>query len=350
VRVQLQRYSRDSEFCSLSPGWHSPRAIRNLTLLILALSLANARPAFAANATDKNLRAAASLFARYETIFYTNTDLSTPLTIFKGLSRPAASSLSIPFGQLPSGLDLLNKHASSEILGNADAVLMGARNFVNPRAAGSAGYPAFFCFVVVYGKQPIPNFAKYFTQTPSPPAGAPPVWKWVADIYGIPPVFTFYATQVGTSYLVISNDDKDLQKVAADLASSTDPSKTLNTVRDWPLISQHEYWGYRFFRRKGLDRKDLAELDKDMPGVEAVELYVDIPRKAGMMRLLGSSTSKPAVATMNKSFAADPSGTPLAFKPQTPDTWNAPFSLAGGQTAMGKLWAILAYFGYEIII
>ena len=87
-----------------------------------------------------------------------------------------------------------------------------------------------------------------------------------------------------------------------------------------------------------------------MPGVEAIEFYVDIPRKAGMMRLLGSSTSKPAIAEMNKSFAADPSGTPLALKPQSPNTWDAVFPLAGGQTAMAKLWEILVYFGYPIII
>ena len=137
------------------------KTILRIIFSMIILSVPIAHPTFAAtaspSATNNNLRAAAALFNRYETIFYTNTDLSTPLTIFKGLSRPAASSLSIPFGQLPSGLDLLNKHASSEILGNADAVLMGARNFVNPRAAGSAGYPAFFCFVVVYGKQPIPT-------------------------------------------------------------------------------------------------------------------------------------------------------------------------------------------------
>ena len=230
---------------------------------MIILSLVIASPAFAAN--DNERRAAAALFDRYETIFYTNTDLSTPLTLFKGLSRPAASSLSIPFGQL-AGLDLLNKHASSEILGNADSVLMGARDFISPTGAGSAGHPGLFCFIVVFGKQPMPDFGKYFTQTPSSPAAGAHVWKWVADIYDIPPALTFYATQVGSFYLVLSNDDKDLQKVAAELASSNDPSKTLSTVRDWSFVSQHEYWGYRFIRRKGLIEKDLAGLDEATAG------------------------------------------------------------------------------------
>lgn len=323
------------------------RAIQKISVLMLALSLMSASPAFAANDNDR--RAAAALFDRYETIFYTNTDLSTPLTIFKGLSRQAASSLLIPFGQL-AGLDLLNKRASSEILGNADSVLMGARDFISPTGAGSAGHPGLFCFIVVFGKQPTPDFGKYFTQTPSSPAAGAHVWKWVADIYDIPPALTFYATQVGSSYLVLSNDDKDLQKVAAELASSNDPSKTLSTVRHWSFVSQHEYWGYRFIHRKGLDGKDLAGFDKDMPGVEAIAVFVDVKQKAGVMRLLGSEGTKRAVPKLNKSIA-DETRSAMSFQPESVGVWDAPFSLSGGgQDSMAIIWEIMKFFGYPIII
>ncbi len=191
----------------------------------------------------------------------------------------------------------------------------------------------------------MPDFGKYFTQTPSSPAAGAHVWKWVADIYDIPPALTFYATQVGSSYLVLSNDDKDLQKVAAELASSDDPSKTLSTVRDWSFVSQHEYWGYRFIRRKGLNGKDLAGLDQFLPGVEAIEFWIDVKQKAGVMRLLGSAGTKRAVPQLNKRIADEASGS-MSFQPQSPGVWDAPISLSGGQLAMGKIWEIMDFFGY----
>jgi hypothetical protein len=52
--------------------------IRKVSVLLITLSLLIAGPAIAA--TDNEQRAAAALFDRYETIFYTNADLSSPLT------------------------------------------------------------------------------------------------------------------------------------------------------------------------------------------------------------------------------------------------------------------------------
>jgi hypothetical protein len=324
-------------------------AIQKGTLLMIALSLLIVPRAVAANDIDR--RAAAALFARYETIFYTNTDLSTPLTLYKGLSRSVAGSLAIPFGELPAALDLLNKHASSEILGNADAVLLGAKNFISPRGAGSAGHPGSYCFIVSFGKQSEPSLGKYFTQTPVASVAAGPVWKWVADLYEREPPVTYYATQVGSFYLLFSNDDKELQKVAAELASSNDPPKTLTTVRDWSFVSQHEYWGYRFLRRKGLNGKDLADLDQFLPGAEAIAVFVDIKQKAGVMRLLGSERTKSAVPKVNKSIADETGGSAMSFQPVSDGVWDAPFSLSGrGQDPMAKTWEIMKFFGYPIII
>ena len=319
-----------------------------IALLMLIWSLLIVSPAIAA--TDNEQRAAAALFARYETIFYTNADLSSPLTPYKGLSRHAAGSLAIPFGELPAALDLLNKHASSEILGNADAVLIGARDFIPPRGAGSAGHPGLFCFIVVFGKQPTPSLAKFFTQTPATTGAAAPTWKWVADLYEGEPAVSYYAAQVGLSYLVFSNDDKEIQEVARKLVSSDDPSRTLSTVRDWSFVGQHEYWGYRFIRRIGLVEKDLAGLDEFLPGVEAIAFCADINQKAGVMRLLGSQGTKRAVPNLNKRIADETARSPMSFQPGTAGVWDAPFSLSGGQVAMAKLWVIMSFFGYPIVI
>jgi hypothetical protein len=324
------------------------RGIQKIALLTIMLSLVIVSAAAAG--TDDEHRAAAALFNRYETIFYTNTDLSTPLTPYKGLSRPAATSLTIPFGNLPAGLDLLNKHASSEILGSADAVLMGARDFIPPRGAGDAGHPGLFSFIVVFGKQSIPTIRDYFPQTPAASETPVPIWKWVADLYEREPPVTYYAAQVGRSYLVFSNDLGELQKIAAELTSSGDVSKSLTAVPDWSFVSGHEYWGYRFIRRKGSVEKDVAALDQFMPGAESIMFWVDVKQKAGLLRLLGSQGTKRAVANINQQFAAEPSGTPMSFQPDGAGVWDAPFSLSGGQIAMGRIWEIMSYFGFTILI
>ena len=83
-------------------------------------------------------RAAAAVFSQYETVFYTNTDLSSRFSSFKGLSRQSAGSLSLPFAYLMGALDSLDPRASEEILGKTDALVAGVRDFIPPEGEGGA--------------------------------------------------------------------------------------------------------------------------------------------------------------------------------------------------------------------
>ena len=145
---------------------------------------------------------------------------------------------------------------------------MGARDFIISHGGPAPpGIPVFSVSSSSLENSPRPSLGKYFTQTPAAPGGRGArlaVGRRHIREPACPSLST--RSQVGSSYLVLSNDDKELQKVAAELASSDDPSKTLSTVRDWSFVSQHEYWGYRFIRRKGLDGKDLAGLDQGPAG------------------------------------------------------------------------------------
>ena len=80
----------------------SSRALRKVSL-VLALLLSVSTGGMAAENVDS--RAAAAVFSQYETVFYTNTDLSSQFSSFKGLSRQSAGSLSLPFAYLMGALD-----------------------------------------------------------------------------------------------------------------------------------------------------------------------------------------------------------------------------------------------------
>ena len=91
-------------------------------LVFLALTVLTQTQADAGRGNDS--RAAAAMLNQYETVFYTNTDLSSHFSSFKGLSRQTAGALSIPFGDLIYGLDLLDPHASADMLAKSEAVLI----------------------------------------------------------------------------------------------------------------------------------------------------------------------------------------------------------------------------------
>src|SRR5271154_4893022 len=145
-------------------------------LLVLPLLLSvGARTNAAGN--DES-RVAAAIFSRYETVFYTNADLSSRFSFFKGLSRQSAGMLALPFGYLIGALDSLNPHASEEILGKTDSLLVGVRDFTRPHAAGSAAQLGAFAYVASFGKQGIPRLDKYFNQVSVTSVGGHSVWRW----------------------------------------------------------------------------------------------------------------------------------------------------------------------------
>ena len=114
----------------------------------LALMVSTRAQAIASLSNES--RDAAALFSQYETVFYTNTDLSSKFSSFKGLSRQTAGALSVPFGDLIYGLDLLDPYASADILAKSEAVLMGGKGFNPPEGEGAAQVSR-FCYIVDFG-------------------------------------------------------------------------------------------------------------------------------------------------------------------------------------------------------
>jgi hypothetical protein len=330
--------------------------------MVLAAVIVSARAqAAAAPSPGAESRAVAAMFSQYETVFYTNTDLSSHFSEFKGLSRQNAASLSLPFAYLIGALDSLDPHASEEILGKTGMLLVGVRDFIPPEGEGGAQLGE-FAYVASFGKRGTPGLDKYFNQLPAASVGGAPVWRWLGKIYGEPAEGTeIYASQVDHSHLVFASDLQDLQSIARKLSSPDDGSSVLDKIPEWASLSQHEYWGYRRVpRHDGVIEKEAAHLEFTVPGAETIIMFAEIEKKVAVVRVLGVNANEVVAMTkrrdeqqrqalkrlgMRQSFAA-----PQEFKATDSRTLEKVFSLTGGEQSEGEILGSLGLFGFEILI
>ncbi|MGC1190088.1 MAG: hypothetical protein WA861_05840, partial [Candidatus Binatus sp.] len=335
----------------------SSRALRKVSL-VLALLLSVSTGGMAAENVDS--RAAAAVFSQYETVFYTNTDLSSRFSSFKGLSRQSAGSLSLPFAYLMGALDSLDPRASEEILGKTDALVAGVRDFIPPEGEGGAQLGE-FSYVASFGKRGTPSLDKYFNQVPTASVGGAPVWRWVGKIYGENAEGNeIYASQVDHSHLVFASDLQELKGIARKLSSPDDGSSVLNKIPEWAAVSQHEYWGYRKVpRHDGTIEKEAAHLEFTVPGAETIIMFADVEKKVAVVRVLGVHANEVVEMTKRrdeqqrkalKRLGMGPFPSPETFKATDARTLEETFSLSGGEQTEGEILTALALFGYEILI
>jgi hypothetical protein len=326
-----------------------------LGLLVLLISVGTEAMA----ETKDEPRAVAALFSQYETVFYTNTDLSSAFSSFKGLSRQTAGAFSIPFGDLIYGLDLLDPHASADMLAKSEAVLMGGKGFIPAEGEGAAQV-SHFCYIVNFGTKGRPNFRKYAAKAHEASMTGEPVWSW--QVHSPDPRgqnVTYYAAQIGDSYLLVSNDLGELQAIAKKLTSSDDASTTLSGIRDWEILSQHEYWGYRRVRHDGVVEKDATRLEFSMLGAETAIMFADIKGKTATVRVLGVYANE-VVEMMKqrdqqqreamKRLGMRPFAPPYKFKATDARTLEETFSLSSGEQSEGEIINSMGLFGFEMLI
>ncbi len=327
-------------------------------VISLSALMVSMRAPAAASASNES-RDAAALFSQYETVFYTNTDLSSKFSSFKALSRQIAEALSVPLGDLIYGLDSLDPNASADMLAKSEAVLMGGKGFIPPEGEGAAQV-SHFCYIVKFGTKGRPDFQKYAAKAHKAWAAGNPVWSW--QVHSPDPRgqnVTYYAAQVDDSHLVFANDLQDLESIARKLISTDDGSSVLNKIPEWAVLSQHEYWGYRGVPHDGVAEKEVAHLEFTMPGAETVIMFPDIKRKTATVRVLGVHANE-IVEMMKqrdeqqqeamKRLGMRPFAPPYRFKAIDARTLEETFSLSGGEQSEGEIMTSLGLFGFEMII
>lgn len=312
-----------------------------IALMLIAFLLSGCTKS-AANSTEQQ-RAASTLFDQYETVFYAKGDLLSASGGYKRLSKQDTNTVSAPFAYLLGGFDPLGKKVSAEILGNVDAALVGAKDF---RAPGGpppnlGGVQSRFCYVLVLGTRSTFEISKVASKSGVMSSAEASVWKWsVKGEEGHPEPYTYYAAQVATSYVLISNNLDDLRTMSTKLSASN-AAPSLSGIRDWEALSQHEVWGYRRYRHDE-QNKTAAGTSEVTPDAEALAFFADPKQKTAVLRLFSPTAS--TADKMNGTGILSP------FKAAGSGVWETTIPLTGDQRSSDQMFVAMSRFGFGVYV
>lgn len=257
--------------------------VLHILLVIVLLGCARVQ---SADRTYQTL-AAAALFEQFETVAYSSANLLSDSRDYYRLPTQVRSPLRLPFYFFLSSLDSLGGKAKTDVLGSADAVLVGAKDFRPPDGLGPVRSQR--CYIVVLRRRSAFNLRKYFRQEPVSTTGGVPTWNWSVKLgeFGEldPRPSSLYAAQIGNSYLLVSNNLKELQVMAGRLSSQNPDGRILGEIRDWQIVSQHEVWGYRRYRHTEVVDKTAAGMAYVTPEAQALIFMFDREKNSFTLRL-----------------------------------------------------------------
>jgi len=296
---------------------------------------------------NRQSHVAGVLFAQFETVYSSKASLLASSNGYGGLSAQDADTLALPFGYLLAALNSLGNQSSADMLANSDVVLVGAKDFLPPAGLGPVRSKR--CYVVVLRNQSRFDLHKYFQGAPTASSVGMPLWSWSAKLgeFGEndPKPSSLHATQVGQSYVLVSNDLQELQSLAEHLASSSADFQSPSGVRDWTSVTQHEVWGYRRYRHNDVVDPMAAGMADVTPGAEALTFYFDSKRKAGVLGLLlKSPADERTVARMNSRAVLPP------LKPSGVGAWQTTFPLTGDEDSFEHLANVAGLFGFATYV
>jgi hypothetical protein len=287
-------------------------------------------------ANTNRAQAASILFDQFETVFYAKADLLASSGGYKQFSAQSANTLRAAFADLLGGLHPLGKQASVEIFDNADAVLVGSKDFRPP--AGLGGVHSQFCYVVVLRNRSDFDIGRFASKSSLISSAGGSVWKWVTKpTEGQQGPQTFFAAQSGHSYLLISNNVEGLQAMTVKLASPSLAASMPRGVPNWESLSQHDVWGYRRYRQTEISYRDAAGMTDVTPTAEALYFFVDSEKKVGVLRLLASDYS---TAKRMNARAKLPS-----LEPVGSGAWETNIPLMGTEASSEQMLATMWLFG-----
>jgi hypothetical protein len=294
-------------------------------------------------ASSNQSQAASILTDQFETVFYAKAGLLSGSGGYKRLSQRDANALRAPFAYLLYALDQLGKQVSTEVLRNSDAALVGAKDF---RAPGGpppnlGGVQSSFCFILVLGNRSTFDISKVASKSGVMSSAENAVWKWSAPgDEGHSQPYTFYATQVAHSYLLISNSLDDVHAISPKLGSNT--VLDLSGFRDWESISQHDLWGYRRYRHNEVHNKVAAGTTEVTSTATSLSFFADPDKKTVVLRLFASDGSTAEKLNARKAL-------PL-LKPVGKGSWEATIPLSGDEASVERLFVAMGLFGFGVYL
>jgi hypothetical protein len=292
--------------------------------------------------TNYGARPAAALANEFETVFFAKADILIRSGARDHAAMNDADFVDFPFWELLDALKALGENTSQEALGASEAVLVGAKDFRAPAGLGLVHSQR--CYILILRSPTKFNLREHFHRAPSASVSGSSVWEWSAKLgeFGEEDPTresSFFAAQVGDSYLLVSNEFKELQVTAQKLASPKNPT-TLAGIRDWKLISQHNLWGYRRYRHGGIVDPEAAGTHLVPESASALIFFVDLDKQAGALRLLSSPKDEKIVARLS-----EPMKLPR-FENRGSGVWESRILLGGNEESFYRLGAIMDLFGF----
>lgn len=288
-------------------------------------------------------KAATALASQFETIFYSNAEVLRN-SKFESVPQEDVLALRPPFAYLLAALDSIGSEVSAAILGDSEAVLVGAKSFAPPVGLGPVH--SISCYLILPENGSGRSFGKYFHRSIASMSGVP-IWGWQAKLgeFGErdSKPSSLYALQVAQSYLLICNDLTELRSIAERLTDSE--HSDANTSPEWSSISRHEIWGFRRYEPAAMVHSDAAGTADVTSTAQALTFFVDVKTQIAVVRLsaVDNSTAEKVNASMERAKAAL-----QRFKQSGTGTWETTIPLVHGQTAPEAIFDAMGLFGFGI--
>src|SRR5574340_1612831 len=287
---------------------------------------------------DPNQLALSALFTQFETVCLSDATRLSDLHPERASASPLRV-LRVPFAELLGELGIMGDNVVSDLIGKADNVIVGARNFQQPANLGSV--QSDFCYILVYRKGSAPELGSRLHAAAIGSEHGFVILSWLSkptESRRIP--VPLYATQVGPGYILVSNTRSGLQKTSDMLASASNTS-SLTSIRDWGFISRHRFWAYRRFQQTvDVDHRMAAS---DVPlGADALAFVLDKAENDALVRLYASGRS---IAE-----AVDARGSLPSFQLVADGIWQSVISLAPTEKAKDAILTVMGMLGFGVYL
>jgi len=318
-------------------------------VVFAALMFTVCGPALAA--TNPERVAVSALLDRFETVFYSKSEIVSMSGAYDRSSKLESSAFRQPFALFHGALHSLGEWPADEILKGSEAVLVGAKDFRAPEGSEHLGQVrSQFCYIVILKSTSGIKAQKYFS-TSEPPSGSAagsPVWHWSAKLNEFgrddPRPSSLYLTEVSTKYLLISNELEDLRDLAARLASSDQDLETLGALWDWSSVRDHQFWGYRKYRHSGVLDEVAAGTSEVTPSAKALTFFLDFDKRIGVLRMFCSAADDSPTVKIDARAALP------RFRQAGPGVWETRTQLTGNEDSAGRMFVVMYLFGFGIYL
>ena len=307
-------------------------------LVMLSFLLHPADPSLPA---ASETRAVSVSFENFETVFRITSSL---------LAGPSGDDstrfMQEPFGYLLFGLDRVDKQVRTAILADSRVVLLGTKDYRPPNGLGRVLSTR--CYIAVLREGSSFELFRHFSVPPVASSASSPVWSWSAEMSEFGDRETrpssLYATQVAHTYVLVSNNLAELQKLSEALNSSHS-SRYPTDIREWDNVRRHEFWGYRQYKPDDARASTLFNgLTKIRSGDKGLILYVDQKHRIGILRLLGSESQ------VMKGRDVGPTGRIAPLKHVGRGQWETVFPLGEVGPFPESAYEVMWLFGLGVVV